>query len=1124
MTPERQQHFQENLWLNNYTPEQLEKVKTELKEKIDTLKADGSFSGEDLKELVDLLDDKTILSPTEAELKSHLETLNDLNNQIDFLMALVEIWEGKSDENVEKNLDNTWWENWINNIIIEKILKWEEINWWNPKINLTESLKNFLLKPNEKSFNLLNNNEKSESLGIIILLIENNSTNIPNNDLLWIFKNDFFKNNYKNNEIESIEIFEAISFYLEERWILDDVVKLLWIEKSKILESENYSNLKYEKDLKDNNIELSDLNINDLKNKDKIKLILNSYKFNWAWYLFYHIKENDILRILYEETIKIDEIKNNKNYIEDIIDWISKNINIDIKEKNKYPWVKERIYKNLYLEMWSYDSSKNPEEELKKIFNIENPNIEENYKNLFSISNSRDLINAIDSIFKNKEFFNEKLFIKYVNPDALDLDSLEKINLFYKWNIPKEILLKIPEETINYITDSFKEYKENWEIKLGLNLINRFKNITWYWKDNLRNQIIKNLFNNKKDFFKDLFEENNYFIKKNEYNEFNEENLNKFLSTEWNNINDLKLNFWNNITDNFFKESFNILEDSPFKKFICENIKKFPEQILSFDILTNNNLIVQILLQENPKIIKYIPENIRSDEKFINIAMSLKNIDKIVQYLVFNEKNLKILLELILLEKEHFSRNINDISNIKIKNLKKIIEAKEPILIEKWKKIRWLLENFKQDKDINIRKITEELIQSIDQKIYENQLNEIDKNEKYDLKNLDEKIKKIWIIDKKEIEAVKNFLTNTNNNVAFSNMISILWEKWNRETIFKIFDILKELKIKENSEKSKWLEDVINIYLNSWKNIPQKFEIYIIKDKDWKKSLNKNKLITDFSDWSSKPENQKNNHLEIINPETFEIDSIIDISKLNFLAKIWIDKNNELYTYLENLIHIEDEKRNIQNMDYKKLHFHLMNWWSIESYIEEIKKEKENSKILETNNSQENIINNSSKDKKNIENWILEKDWKKITLTQEEIKIIQKSPETAENIINLYESLEKVWLSKLWNFRENIFKSIENTFNFQFDRKDWNYLDERETKILLNSILVSIWEQPLKTTLNMEAFLTEIENRNWKQITWTEKQINNYSETKFENLFIEKFVWRWDMIWFKQSAFEASLK
>jgi|GEM_PF-3498248 hypothetical protein len=67
------QKFQENLQLEKKSPEQLEKIKIELKQKIDTFKQDGSFSHEELNSLVDLLSDKTILSPTEKELKSHLE-------------------------------------------------------------------------------------------------------------------------------------------------------------------------------------------------------------------------------------------------------------------------------------------------------------------------------------------------------------------------------------------------------------------------------------------------------------------------------------------------------------------------------------------------------------------------------------------------------------------------------------------------------------------------------------------------------------------------------------------------------------------------------------------------------------------------------------------------------------------------------------------------------------------------------------------------------------------------------------------------------------------------------------------------------------------------------------------
>ena len=147
-----------------------------------------------------------------------------------------------------------------------------------------------------------------------------------------------------------------------------------------------------------------------------------------------------------------------------------------------------------------------------------------------------------------------------------------------------------------------------------------------------------------------------------------------------------------------------------------------------------------------------------------------------------------------------------------------------------------------------------------------------------------------------------------------------------------------------------------------------------------------------------------------------------------------------------------------------------------------------------------------------------------IKLSQQEKNMMKSNPEIAKNIVNLYDSLDKVWLSKLWNLRENIFKSVENTFGLQFDRKDWDFLDEREIKIFFNAILSSIWEKPMKPDLKLNIFLNEIEKINWREITWKERQINSYWETRLESVFINKFMQKWDAFGFKQEAFERALK
>ena len=72
--------------------------------------------------------------------------------------------------------------------------------------------------------------------------------------------------------------------------------------------------------------------------------------------------------------------------------------------------------------------------------------------------------------------------------------------------------------------------------------------------------------------------------------------------------------------------------------------------------------------------------------------------------------------------------------------------------------------------------------------------------------------------------------------------------------------------------------------------------------------------------------------------------------------------------------------------------------------------------------------------------------------------------------------------------------------------------------------MVSLWEKPVSKDLNTEAFLTEIELKNWKSFTWTEEQVNNYWDTNLEARFIDICDPRWERLWVYVSVFEKAIK
>ena len=137
--------------------------------------------------------------------------------------------------------------------------------------------------------------------------------------------------------------------------------------------------------------------------------------------------------------------------------------------------------------------------------------------------------------------------------------------------------------------------------------------------------------------------------------------------------------------------------------------------------------------------------------------------------------------------------------------------------------------------------------------------------------------------------------------------------------------------------------------------------------------------------------------------------------------------------------------------------------------------------------------------------------------------MVKNNPENLDNIINFYEVLQKVWLSKLWDIKKDIFTRIWNVKWIWFNTKEW-YLNENETKIFLNSILKSCWEVEIPLVFTTESFIKKFENKNWVQASGEEKEVNLHWESKIENIFIEKYYPRASAIWFKNNDFEESLK
>jgi len=147
----------------------------------------------------------------------------------------------------------------------------------------------------------------------------------------------------------------------------------------------------------------------------------------------------------------------------------------------------------------------------------------------------------------------------------------------------------------------------------------------------------------------------------------------------------------------------------------------------------------------------------------------------------------------------------------------------------------------------------------------------------------------------------------------------------------------------------------------------------------------------------------------------------------------------------------------------------------------------------------------------NLESWntiikqsnklFLQKDWEKISITQEEAKIIAKNKVAENNLINFKNILKDLNLSKMWEIRHGLFSRLSQKWHFSIN--DGDYLKENERKIFFKSIMKSIW-QNIDNLEEGKDIIQSIKDYNLE---------NNFVKTKeytrlwsrIENEFIEKF-------------------
>lgn len=403
---------------------------------------------------------------------------------------------------------------------------------------------------------------------------------------------------------------------------------------------------------------------------------------------------------------------------------------------------------------------------------------------------------------------------------------------------------------------------------------------------------------------------------------------------------------------------------------------------------------------------------------------------------------------------------------------------------------------------------------------------ESEKND--DLKNI-KSINKSENILEESIKNEVNDKLNTKNLKDFSDGFSSLWKEVIKEEKVKETLFEKSLeKLEKDKEKLKKL--FLQPLIEKWKD-----------DNEANKIVNK--LLEDIND------NLKSWKLEkvigIINTFNKQNKTKIDIRETAIMANKIVKSETqviELNTKVLKVITAE----NIEDIATWKVEYSevLKELAKKDSTLEKLLKQVEKiKKQIKKEQEKEEKINNTQSEK-SINNWKIELKsgdtkevnydvegskieyqmrWKEVTLklNSEEQTIIKNNPENIENIINFYDTLDRVWLNKLWDIKEQIFNSIWNKSWIWFNI-EWDYLNGNETQIFLNSILKSVWKKTIEWVAWMDEFIAIMETQNNTQISWEEKKVNIHWDTNIEELFINKYFPRWS-IHFNTSLFEKSL-
>ncbi len=584
--------------------------------------------------------------------------------------------------------------------------------------------------------------------------------------------------------------------------------------------------------------------------------------------------------------------------------------------------------------------------------------------------------------------------------------------------------------------------------------------------------------------------------------------------------------------------------------------------IINFEKLTKNienitknqlEININILIKDNN--INYYNNRLDKNKKeFIQIKDNKINYDN-YNYKDKSTDDLILYLNLLNIHlKNHIAKKeINQIDWIDLKNMdnnfKKIItKDKDPKTI--WLALKWLLNKRSHygEKNKNkywnvkfFKELTKFLKDNPEQRSIFLQKSEITESNENNDKN------KFWLKEwlhectllSALLKEIRTIQMESKKNEILELSKELYNEKWQ-----------KQLKSAIEKEMEKNWDDCVLNYIKFFQTFDKKAFKNNLFAKDRKKDILSNSEITDMM--KGILEYKKSSIKEEIKSIKEKIQNEKDPIKKEELQKNLkklesnLKKNNKESDNLETFSKTteQNQKYILNNLErYKKA-------WMMQSVLDDIKEWKNIKEIEIKVQKAEKLLGIDSKiiwsSKENTistqnysfspETWTisLSENWieKNITLTPAERLLIDqykpKNPNEENlilnNIVDFYKTLERIWLSKLWTIKDNLFKSIQNAKWIWF-KIDKDYLNENEIKIFLNSILKSVWEDEISPMFTLNNFISVIEQKNKTQIWWNEAIVNTfYWETYLENKLFSKFIPReWTIIWFNRTYFEKSI-